>query len=114
METLIDKNISKKGKYGSYTLLAAGATWNDSTSYSRGERGKKQPNAFELDLKELRIFITAGHIYYKGTWIMHCHQLSLKEVECRNCKTATEAAEYAVKFVKHKLSKMNEALSTCS
>ena len=33
METLIDKNISKDGKYGSYTLLAAGATWNDSTSY---------------------------------------------------------------------------------
>ena len=57
METLIDKNISKEGEYGSYTLLAAGATWNDSTSYSRGERGKKQPNAFELDLKALRIFL---------------------------------------------------------
>ena len=90
METLIDKNISKEGDCGSYTLLAAGATWNDSTSYSRGERGKKQPNAFELDLKALRIFITAGHISYKGTWIMGCHHLSLKEIECRNCKPATK------------------------
>lgn len=42
METLIDKNISKEGEYGSYTLLAAGATWNDSTSYSRREKDKKQ------------------------------------------------------------------------
>ena len=112
METLIDKNISKEGEYSRYTLLAAGATWNDNTSYSRDERGKKQPNAFELDLKVLRIFITSNHIHYKGTWIMGCHQLNLERVECLNCKTATEAAEYAVKVVKHKLSKMNEALST--
>ena len=111
MKTLIDKN---KGEYGNYTLLAAGATWKDSTSYSRDERGKKQPNTFELDLKELRIFITSRHIYYKGIWIMGCHQLNLKEIECRNCKTATEAAEYAIKMVKQRLSKMNEALSTCS
>jgi len=110
---LNDKNITRKSEYGSYILLAAGMTWNDSTSYSRGERGKKQPTAFELDLKELRIFITAAHIYYKGTWIIGCHQLNLKEVECRDCKTATEAAEYAVNVVKQKLSKMNEALSTC-
>lgn len=52
--------------------------------------------------------------YHKGTWIMGCYQLNLKEVECRNCKTATEAAEYAVKVVRQKLYKMNEALSTCS
>jgi len=113
METLIDKNIRKEKEYGSYILVTDDATWIDSTSYSRGERGEKHPNSFKLDLGVLRIFITAGHIYYKGTWIMGCHQLNLKEVECHDCKTATEAAEYAIKVVKQKLLKMNKAISTC-
>lgn len=113
METLNDKNITKKSEYGGYTLLAAGVSWIDSTGYSQGQRGKVQPTSFELKLDGLRIFITCGHIYYKGTWIMGCLDLNMREVECRNCQTATEAAEYAVKIVKHKLSKLQEALNAC-
>jgi hypothetical protein len=114
METLNDKNITKESEYGSYTLLAAGVSWRDATSYGQGQRYKVQPSSFELKLDGLRIFITCGHIYYKGTWIMGCYELNMKEIECRNCKTATEAAEYAVRLVKHELSKLQEALNACS
>ncbi|KKN63504.1 hypothetical protein LCGC14_0500940 [marine sediment metagenome] len=110
MNTLEDTNI-KKTEYSGYTLLAAGATWKDKTSYSRNVQ-LRQPNIFELQLDGLRIFITIGHINYNGIWIMGCYELNIKEVECRDCKTATQAAEYAIKSVRFKLDKMRNSLST--
>jgi hypothetical protein len=105
METLTDKNIAQN-EHGGYILIAAGAKWEDATSYSRGQRGKKQPNAFELNLKELRIYITSGHVHYRGTWIMKCQMLDLERI-LENCSTATEAAEHSVKVVKDKIKRLN-------
>ena len=106
----LDKNISK-AKNGFYLLDVKGSVWNDATRYdNRNKRGKTSPTSWELDLDFLRIFITKQHIYYKGTWIMFCHQLRLIEVKCVNCNTATEAAEYAVNLVNKKLGEMTNAI----
>ena len=45
-------------------LLAAGAVWKDSTSYSRDTK-EKIPTAFSTNVGECRISITCGHRDYR-------------------------------------------------
>jgi len=48
--------------------------WEDATSYSRGQRGVKEPTSFRIHGKgRFGIFISCGHVYNPGKWIMTCH-----------------------------------------
>lgn len=45
--------------------------WKDDTSYSREDK-ERVPKTWTLDLGEVRITVTCGHIYHRGEWVMHC------------------------------------------
>lgn len=66
--------------------------WKDVTTYSRGQRGVKEPTAFELDCGNgLRIWISCGHIYYPGKWVVKCHFLGISEPRELSARTLEEA-----------------------
>lgn len=110
MNILEDKNIlSPESKWGKYKLVIGNTEWEDSTSYSRGT--KKLPTTFKLKLNDYYITINCGHRYYPNIWIMHCHALGISEFICKDCVTATQAANFAIKVVRTKLTKMLESLN---
>ena len=76
--------------------------WKDSTSYSKGGRGKKEPSAYMWENGRLRITVTKGHIYYKGQWIMHCHKIGLTEIDLHlsGDVVAEKAQERAINIVR--------------
>ena len=91
-------------------LLAAGAVWKDSTSYSQDDN-EKIPTVFSTMIGGCKISIVCGHIYHQGEWIFHCSELGFDEIELKT-KTAKEAAEKAVGFCKKKVQVLSEAFST--
>ena len=44
--------------------------WKDTTSYSRGK--PRIPSCWTINIGDLRIAVTKGHIYHPGKWVMHC------------------------------------------
>ena len=103
-DILRDKNIQIEVVTGRYILLAGSTKWIGHYHL------RIIPNYFHLILNNIRISIIAGHIVYKDNWIMQCPDLDMKEIECRNCETATQSAEYALKIVRNKLSNMLQDL----
>lgn len=70
--------------------------WKDVTTYSRGERGVKEPTAFELDMGGgFRIWISCGHLYYPGEWVMKCHALGQTEPKKLRAQNFVEGAREA-------------------
>ena len=82
-------------------LLAAGAVWKDSTSYSQGDK-EKIPTAFTSMIGGCKISIVCNHLYHRGEWIFHCSQLGFEEYGLKE-KTAKDAAEKAVEICKLKV-----------
>ena len=44
--------------------------WKDATTYAQGERGNKSPNAWDIEICGIRIFITKNHIHFRPDWAM--------------------------------------------
>lgn len=93
-------------------LLAAGAKWEDSTSYSRDAK-ERIPTAFKTNIGGNDISITCGHIYHKGEWCFHCFGLGFDTKELPKGLTAEQAATMAVRLCKTKVIKLADAFSTC-
>ena len=94
-------------------LLAAGAVWKDSTSYSRNDKNRI-PTTFSTTIGSCRISITCGHIDYRPEWVFHCYELGF-DTKCIGKElTAQEAAEKAVGICKDKARMLYDAFSTCS
>lgn len=56
-------------------------TWEDTTSYSRGERGTIEPRAWTISTGDvlLRLDVTVTrHIDYPGEWLLICRQLNVR------------------------------------
>lgn len=84
------------------------AEWKDATSYSRDR--ERVPTSWALDLGELRISITSGHLYYPGKWVMHCEPwFNTKEL---SVETKEEAQAKALAMVRQKVEKLTAALAT--
>jgi hypothetical protein len=76
--------------------------WTDCTTYSRGDT-KKNPTVFSLSFPSgLRLVITNSHIYYKGGWVMHCHNVGI-DTHPLNVKTQKEAETKALAIVRRKI-----------
>ena len=71
--------------------------WTDGTSYSRDDK-ERIPTTWELRVGKLRIWITNGHVCYKGIWIMTCPDLNLREIVLL-AKTKEEAQREAIKDI---------------
>ena len=95
------------------TLLAAGAVWKDSTSYSRDAK-EKIPTSFSTNVGECRISITCGHRDYSPAWVFHCYELGFDTKYLGEELSAQEAAEKAVGICRNKAKKLYDAFSTCS
>ena len=94
-------------------LLAAGAVWKDSTSYSRNDKNRI-PTTFSTTIGSCRISITCGHIDYRPEWVFHCYELGF-DTKCIGKELpAQEAAEKAVGICKDKARMLYDAFSTCS
>jgi|SRR6478735_4464783 len=52
--------------------------WKDATGYSQGQRGKVEPSAWETRIAGIRIYVTCGHIYHKGEWVMNSDELGFE------------------------------------
>ena len=85
--------------------------WTDATTYSRGNSDKKQ-DSWEMRTGYLRIWISTGHIYCPGKWVITCHELHMDAYEMRIPVEATteQAQEYAVGIVKNRLEVMLKSL----
>lgn len=73
--------------------------WTDATSYSRGERGTREPDAWEATIEGIRIWVSSGHRYYHGYWIMHCFSLNIetKQLGSVSDMSVAEAQNMAIK-----------------
>lgn len=89
-------------------------TWKDATSYSHGERGKKDPTCWEAnigtDLHEMRIVAVQHHLSHPGRWVFHCYQLDLDTVLLPDATNADEAKQAALLAVRQRLEGMLAAL----
>jgi hypothetical protein len=94
-----------------------GPIWTDATSYSQGERGKVSPRAWECTICGARILVMSGHINYRGTWVLSCHQLSietkiLKPVEDGDLPVVKAMAlEFAQQVANRRLSEMGKLVA---
>jgi len=87
--------------------------WKDVTSYSQGDKERK-PTSFEVVSGDLRIYITSGHISYRGDWVMHCKALWIDTLHMPTCKTKEDAEKRAILIVKAKLARLVESLNALS
>lgn len=87
--------------------------WKDITSYSQGDKERK-PTSFEAVSGELRIYITSGHISYRGEWIMHCNAVGIDTLHMKTCKTQDDAEKRAIHNVRLKLERLTDSLNTLS
>lgn len=55
--------------------------WKDATSYSQGERGKRPPDAWDIVIEGIRVWVGSGHRYHPGKWVMHCLPLDIDSLE---------------------------------
>ena len=51
--------------------------WKDSTSYSQGQRGVAAQTSWSTSLDGINIFVTCGHVAYRGSWVIRCHELGI-------------------------------------
>ncbi len=89
--------------------------WEDITSYSRGERGTKEPTAWTTRLGggadgAYSITVTSGHVLNPGKWVFHCPMLLYDTVELPDAKTVEQAKLMALEHVRKRLDFMLTAL----
>lgn len=72
--------------------------WKDATSYSQGQRGKIDPNAWECTVKGVRVWVGSGHRHYPDEWVMHCPELGMDaaRVGPTSALTANDAKQAAL------------------
>tara|TARA_R110000744_G_scaffold368381_1_gene478246 strand:+ start:478 stop:789 length:312 start_codon:yes stop_codon:yes gene_type:complete len=51
--------------------------WEDVTSYRQGERGKVAQTAWQATVGGVTLWVSCGHIDYRGSWVMRCRDLGL-------------------------------------
>lgn len=51
--------------------------WKDATSYSQGQRGKVEPLSWECYVNGIRVWVSQGHIAYRGEWVVSCRELDI-------------------------------------
>lgn len=79
--------------------------WTDATTYSRD--GEKKQTAWALKLPSLRISITNAHIYNRGVFTMHCHQLGFDTYNLQiDGSKVEEAKEKAITLCKMRAMKL--------
>lgn len=90
--------------------------WTDVSSYSQGERGKKEPTAWTCKVGGLKIVVVKAHVYNPDRWSLKCDPwFDVKDLDLPTWVSAAEAQKEALKWVQHKLQKslepINETLS---
>lgn len=82
--------------------------WNDTTSYTRGERGTVEPKTWTLLLSgsraayNLEIIMTRHRSYEPDVWLMSCRTVGIEHVKLKN-KDLRLAQSEAITLVKKKL-----------
>lgn len=54
--------------------------WKDESSYSRGERGTREPSVWSLDSKAIRLRVHRLH-GVEGLWFLSCYGLALENCQ---------------------------------
>jgi len=86
--------------------------WTDATTYSRNDPERKQ-TAWEMSTGTVRIWISTGHIYHKGEWVISCREAGISDpvkMKISGDATPEMAQELAVRIVKNRLEKMLKSL----
>ena len=84
--------------------------WEDTTSYSRGERGKREPNAWTLRLLNGQLRVSAHGLHGRpGIWFVSCHQVQIDTVQLK-ATTAEEARQEALAVVRLQVARFASAL----
>ncbi len=66
--------------------------WEDATSYSRGQRGKVPQTAWEAEIDGARIWVSCGHLYFPGRWVMNCRVVGIVEKDLGSTEATSEQA----------------------
>lgn len=74
--------------------------WTDATSYAQGERGNVEPTAWEWASGLVRIVVTSGHIYHRGTWIVRCPAFGIDTMVLGKASEMTASQAQAAALVK--------------
>lgn len=90
--------------------------WTDTTGYSRGERGIKEPTTWTTRIGgkadgAYNITVTCGHIRSPGKWVFHCTMLCYDTVALPDAKTVEQAKQMALEHVRERLNFMLTALA---
>jgi len=82
--------------------------WLDETSYSRGQRGKIDPQTWTLRFCGIRLHVTR-RIHCDGPWFACCHDLSIDQMlRARELEEAKQEAVGLVRsFLENTLSDLN-------
>jgi hypothetical protein len=67
--------------------------WNDATSYSRGERGKIEPTAWDIKFGGVRLWVGKGHRWYPGKWVAVCPDAWHEQRELGDADLPAETAQ---------------------
>ena len=79
----------------------AAIKWKDATSYSQGQYGRIDPTAWECVIEGIRIWVSCGHRYYPGEWVVTCLNLGIdcKQIGKIENLSADQARALASGFV---------------
>ena len=85
-------------------------TWTDATQRKRGEENKPA-DSWEYQTEYLRIWISTGHIYNPGKWVITCHALGFDAVPMKCEVLSPEHAQLlALQIILEHLAKMISSL----
>lgn len=80
-------------------LDSNGFLWKDAATHPQQSRNRN-PTAYEVVLhfrRQIRIYITVGHIHYRGEWVLRCFALGIDSPRVLKAKTREDAADEAIK-----------------
>lgn len=76
------------------------APWGDATIYSRGQRGRVPPTAWETTVNGTRIWLGKGHPYHPNNWVVTCRGLRVDtKVVCDISVSLEEAQQSAIRML---------------
>jgi hypothetical protein len=77
--------------------------WKDATSYSKGQSGVVAQTAWSTEVDGLYIFVSCGHINYKGSWIIRAAGvgIDLEELDVPHDASSEEARDKAIEVAWH-------------
>ncbi len=85
--------------------------WKDTTGYSRGDT-ERVPTTWSLDARDIMITVTCGHIYCKGSWVMHCRPwFDTYPLKIADTATAEEAQREALSLVKRRIAALANTIN---